>query len=388
VQEVSGLTLRTLEFDSGTAQLDIFLSISEFQERLTGFLEYNADIFDSATIHQLLTNFETLLENIVANPEQRINHISLLTNFEREQLFKFNQTHTDYPQDTSLNQLFEQQVELTPDSLALISQSEKLTYRQLNHRVNQLAHYLQKQGVTKGTLVAICLERCTDMVVTILAILKAAAAYIPLDPSYPVERLNFMLSDSQASMLISHQEIIEKLSLSSAKTLCLDIQKDEIAQQSPQNPINISSSDNLAYIIYTSGSTGIPKGVLGTHRGTVNGLHWLWKSYPFSEGDVCCQKTAISFVDSVWEIFAPLLQGIPTVTISNATLLDQQLFIEALAHHKVSRIILVPSLLRLILDNYSHLINKLSHLKLWITSGEALPVNLAQTFHELIHLQN
>lgn len=385
VQEVSGLTLRTLEFDNGTAQLDIFLSISESQEGLTGCLEYNTDIFDSPTITQFIKNFQTLLENIVVNPEQRINELSLLTASEQEQLlFKFNQTHADYPQDASLNQLFDRQVELIPDSLALISQSEKLTYRQLNHRVNQLAHYLQKQGVTKETLVALCLERSVDIVTGILAILKAGGAYIPLDPNYPVERLNFMLSDSQASLLITKQEILEKLSLSSAKTVCLDIRKDEIAQETLENPINISSSDNLAYIIYTSGSTGTPKGVLGTHRGTVNGLHWLWKTYPFTQGEVCCQKTAISFVDSVWEIFAPLLQGIPTVIISNATILDPQLFIEALADHKVSRIILVPSLLRLLIDNYSHLTKKLSQLKLWISSGETLSLNLAKSFRELI----
>ncbi|MUL37905.1 non-ribosomal peptide synthetase [Gloeocapsopsis dulcis] len=385
VQEVSGLTLRTLEFDSGTAQLDIFLSMSESSEGLTGCLEYNTDIFDSTTITQFINNFQTLLENIVANPEQQLSEISLLTASEQEQLlFKFNQTRVDYPQDVTLHQLFEQQVEFTPDSIALISESEEITYRQLNHRVNQLVHFLQKQGVTKETLVALCLERDLDMVVGILAILKAGDVYIPLDPSYPEERLNFIISDSQASLLISNQEILEKLSLSATKTVCLDSYKDEIARESSENPIKISSDNNLAYIIYTSGSTGIPKGVLGTHRGTVNGLHWLWKTYPFTQGEVCCQKTAISFIDSVWEIFAPLLRGIPTVIISNATVLDPQLFIKTLAHHKVTRIILVPSLLRLLLDSYSHLTNKLSQLKLWITSGEALSVKLVQSFRELM----
>ncbi|MFN6562980.1 MAG: non-ribosomal peptide synthetase [Nostoc sp. ChiSLP01] len=384
VQEVSGLTLHTLDFDSGTSQLDIFLSMFESQDGLTGCLEYNTDIFDSASINKLINNYQTLLENIVANPQQRICELSLLTATEREQLLiKFNQTSAEY-KHLSLNQLFEQQVELTPDSIALIHQSEQITYRQLNYQVNQLANYLQKQGVTKETLVAICLERSIDMVVGILAILKAGGVYIPLDPSYPVERLNFMLSDSQASILISNQEILEKLSLSSPKNICLDIHKDEIVQQSPENPINISKPEHLAYIIYTSGSTGTPKGVLGTHRGTVNGLHWLWKTYPFTPEEVCCQKTAISFVDSVWEIFAPLLQGIPTVIISNATLLDPQLFLEALAQHQVTRIIVVPSLLRLLLDNYHHLIKKLSQLKLWITSGEALSINLAKIFREVM----
>ncbi|AFZ17604.1 non-ribosomal peptide synthetase [Allocoleopsis franciscana] len=384
-QEISGLTLRTLEFDSGTAQLDIFLSMSESQQGLTGFLEYNTDIFEEVTITRFISNFQALLENIVANQEQRISELSPLTAKEREQLlFEWNQTRADYPQDASLHQLFEQQVKHSPDALALISQTEQLTYRQLNQRINQLAHYLQKQGVTKVSLVAICLERSVEMVVGILAVLKAGGAYIPLDPSYPVDRLGFMLSDSQALVLITQQEILEKLPASKAKTICLDIHKDEIAQESQENPISPSKADNLAYIIYTSGSTGTPKGVLGTHQGTVNGLHWLWKTYPFTQEEVCCQKTAISFVDSVWEIFAPLLQGVPSVIIPDAILKDLQLFIETLAHHNVTRIVLVPSLLRLLLDTYSHLTRNLSHLKLWITSGEALSVSLAQTFRELM----
>ncbi|HCF29926.1 MAG TPA: non-ribosomal peptide synthetase, partial [Cyanobacteria bacterium UBA11049] len=202
--------------------------------------------------------------------------------------------------------------------------------------------------------------------------------------NYPRERLSFMLSDSQATVLITQQKILEKLPLSSAKTVCLDIHKDEIAQESQENLTRISSSDHLAYIIYTSGSTGTPKGVLGTHRGTVNGLHWLWKTYPFTKDEVCCQKTSMSFVDSVWEIFAPLLQGIPNVIIPDAVVKDPQLFIETLAVHKVTRIVLVPSLLRLLLDTYSHLTRNLSHLKFWITSGEALSINLAKTFRELM----
>ncbi|MBN3897494.1 MAG: amino acid adenylation domain-containing protein [Nostoc sp. NOS(2021)] len=404
-QEASSLTVRSLQFDSGTAQLDIYLSISESQQGLTGFLEYNTDIFNSATITRFISNFQALLESIVANEEQRISELLPLTDQEREQLlFEWNQQSADYPQDASLHQLFEQQLQHSPESLALISQTEQLTYRQLNQRVNQLAHYLQKQGVTKETLVAICLERSVEMVVGILAVLKAGGAYIPIDPSYPVDRLGFMLSDSQVSLIISHSSLVNSFkqitndkepfrasavapqdrTASQMTVIFLDNEWEFIKQESQDNPVSISSGDNLAYIIYTSGSTGTPKGVLGTHRGTVNGLHWLWKTYPFTKEEVCCQKTAISFVDSVWEIFAPLLQGIPTVIIPDAIAKDPQLFIETLAHHKVTRIVLVPSLLRLLLDNYSYLIKNLSHLKLWITSGEALSVKLAQNFREVM----
>ncbi|MBW4447034.1 MAG: amino acid adenylation domain-containing protein [Spirirestis rafaelensis WJT71-NPBG6] len=386
VQEVPGLTLRTLEFDSGTAQLDIFLSMSQSQQGLTGFLEYNTDLFDSGTISRFISHFETLLESIVANPEQEIAKLSLITAQNQEQLLvKWNNTISDYPQD-AINKLFEQQVERSPDALALIDNSENLTYCQLNQRVNQLAHYLQKQGVTKETIVAICMERSIQMVVGILAILKAGGAYIPLDPSYPIERLKFILSDSQVSLLISHTLQSTSLvnSFGQMTVINLDADAEIIKQESQENPINLSKADDLAYIIYTSGSTGTPKGVLGTHRGTVNGLHWLWKTYPFTQGEVCCQKTAISFVDSVWEIFAPLLQGIPSTIIPDAIVKDPQIFIETLAKQKVTRIVLVPSLLRLFLDNYSYLIKNLSQLKIWISSGEILPVKLAQTFRELM----
>lgn len=384
VQEVAGLTLHALEVDSGTAMLDILLSITEFDHRMMGFLEYNTDLFDEATITRLINNFETLLESIVANPDQQISELSLLTEKELKQLLvEWNDTRSDYPQNTSLHKLFEQQVERSPNAVALIGQSEQLTYQQLNNKVNQLAHYLQKLGVTTETLVAICLERSVELIIGILAILKAGGAYIPLDPNYPVNRLAFMLSDSQAVVLLTQQKILEKLPSSSAKPVCLDIYEDVIAQESEENPVSTSCANNLAYVIYTSGSTGTPKGILATHQGTVNGLHWLWKNYPFETEEICCQKTSISFVYSIWEIFAPLLQGIPNVIIPDSIVKTPQLFLETLAYQNVTRILVVPSLLRVLLCTYGNLTKNLSKLKLWITSGEALPLDLAQTFQEL-----
>ncbi|RCJ40973.1 non-ribosomal peptide synthetase [Nostoc minutum NIES-26] len=383
VKEVSGLNLRALEIDGGTSEFDISVSISEFQQELTGFWEYNTDLFDSLTIKRFIGNFQTLLESIVSNPNQSISELSLLTAPERKQLLEeWNNTRADYPHDASLHQLFEQQVERSPNILALISQSEQLTYQQLNQKVNKLAHYLINLGITSETLVGICLERSIDMVVAILAIFKAGGAYLPLDPNYPIERLQFMLADSQVSLVISNSSLINGLEQITA--IALDTEWDILQKESQENPVSKSRGNDTAYVIYTSGSTGTPKGVLGTHRGTVNGLHWLWKTYPFVSDEICCQKTAISFVDSVWEIFAPLLQGIPSVIIPDAIAKDPQLFLEILDRHKVSRLVLVPSLLRILLDAYSHLIQNLSHLRLWISSGEALAVDLAQNFQKLL----
>ncbi|MFN6566176.1 amino acid adenylation domain-containing protein [Dendronalium sp. ChiSLP03b] len=383
VKEVSGLNLRALEIDGGTSEFDISVSISEFQQELTGFWEYNTDLFDSLTIKRFIDNFQILLESIVNNPNHSISELPLLTAQEQKQLLvEWNNTRTDYPSDSSLHQLFEQQVERSPNALALISESEKLTYQQLNQKVNQLAHYLINLGITSETVVGICLERSIDMVVAILAIFKAGGAYLPLDPNYPVERLQFMLADSQVSLVISNTLLINRLEKITA--IALDTEWDTLQKESQENPASKPCGNDTAYVIYTSGSTGTPKGVLGTHQGTVNGLHWLWKTYPFGTDEICCQKTAISFVDSVWEIFAPLLQGIPTVIIPDAIAKDPQLFLETLDSHKVSRLVLVPSLLRILLDSYSHLTQNLSHLRLWISSGETLTVDLAQNFQKLL----
>ncbi|WP_236142630.1 non-ribosomal peptide synthetase [Nostoc sp. CMAA1605] len=391
VEEVAGLTVRNLEIDHGTSEFDITVSISEAEEVLTGFWEYNTDLFDAVTIQRLIDNFQNLLISIIINPHQSISELPLLTTPEKKQLLEWNYTQSDYPHHATLHQLFEQQVESFPDALALISQPENLTYQQLNQKVNQLAHYLIKLGVTTETLVAICLERSVDMIIAILAILKAGGAYLPLDPNYPVERLQFMLADSQAALMISHTslkhcwgEVKAMVQSTRLTTIALDTDWDNIQQESRENPRSASEAHNLAYVIYTSGSTGTPKGVLGTHRGTVNGLHWLWKTYPFATGEICCQKTAISFVDSVWEIFAPLLQGVPSVIIPDAIAKDPQIFLETLTNYQVSRLVLVPSLLRLLLDNYPHLTQNLSHLQLWITSGEALTIDLVKTFQTLL----
>ena len=383
--EVSGLNISTLEIESNTAQFDIYLSLVPSPQGLTGFLEYSTDLFTSETITRLIGNLQTLLESIVANPQQRISELPILTTQEQEQLLvTWNDTGSNYPQNISLQELFEQQVERSPDAIALIDSSQQLTYSQLNQQVNQLSHYLQKLGVTSETIVAICLERSLAMVIGILAILKAGGAYVPLDPSYPEERLNFIMADSQASILLTAAGSADKLSISSVKFINWETCQEAIATESQANPNTTSTGENLAYIIYTSGSTGKPKGVLGTHRGIVNGLHWFWKTYPFAPGEICCQKTAISFVDSIWEIFAPLLQGFPTVIIPQTTVQDPQLFIQTLAEQKISRVILVPSLLKPLVNNYGHLTKNLSQLKLWITSGEAVSLELVKTFQALL----
>ncbi len=250
----------------------------------------------------------------------------------------------------------------------------------MNWRANALAHYLCKQGVGPATLVGLCVERSLDMLVSLLGILKSGAAYVPLDPSYPQERLAFMLSDAHASLLLTQEYLLDALPATGMPTVLLDAHWHAIAREPESNPAHAVSGEDVAYVIYTSGSTGQPKGVLATHRATLNRLYWMWECFPFTADERCCQKTSLSFVDSIWEIFGPLLQGISTVILPDEVVKNPSHLIHTLVEQRVTRIVLVPSLLYVVLDTALDLPLHLSQVKYWISSGEALPLELAQRF--------
>ncbi|PHM07995.1 non-ribosomal peptide synthetase, partial [Nostoc sp. 'Peltigera malacea cyanobiont' DB3992] len=284
--ELSGLTLSLFEFDSKTAKLDLEFHLWQDLESLKGQMVYSTDLFDDKTITRMLGHFQTLLESIIANPEQRISDLSLLTVQERQELLiDWNDTKRDYLENKCFHQLFEAQVQETPDAIALNARSamsatgyayalvfddEQLSYKELNIRSNQLAHYLKKLGVVPDVLVGICVERSPEAIVALLGILKAGGAYLPLDPSLPQERLDFMLEDAQVSVLLTQEKLLKHFEDFSNPIICIDKDWATITQHSQENPTNCVKSDNLAYVIYTSGSTGKPKGVLLQHRGLSN----------------------------------------------------------------------------------------------------------------------
>ena len=301
------LTMNPMKVESKTAQFDLTLSMEETEQGLRGTLEYNTDLFDAATITRMAGHLQTLLEGIVANPDQRLRDLPLLTEAERCRLLvEWNDTEEDYPQDKCIHHSFEDQVERTPDTVAVVFEDQHLTYRELNWRANQLAHCLRMLGVGPETLVGVCLERSLEMVVGLLGILKAGGAYVPLDPKYPQERVAFMLADTQAPVLLTQQRLMQDLPEHSATTVCLDTHWDRIAQSSPDNPVNRATPQNLAYVIYTSGSTGTPKGVAIEHRSTVALIQWavdLFGAEPFT-GTLA--STSICFDLSIFELFVPL----------------------------------------------------------------------------------
>jgi aspartate racemase len=304
--QLPGLTLSSFAIERITVRFDIEIHLWEKPEGLSGRVVYNTDLFDDATIARLMGHYETLLESIVADPNKRISDVQILTNAEHRQLLiDWNNTSSKYPRDRCVHQLFEQQVEQSPDAVAVVYGDEQLTYRQLNTRANQLARYLNKLGVGPEVLVGICLERSLEMIIAVLGILKAGGAYVPLDPEYPQELLTFMLADTQTPVLLTQQKLLSGLPETATRLLCLDSYWEAIGNESHENPISDAVAESLAYVMYTSGSTGRPKGVCVTHRNVVR-LVKATNYASLSAEEVFLQFAPISFDASTLELWGPL----------------------------------------------------------------------------------
>lgn len=355
------------------------VNASETKNKLVLECQYNTNLFDAATIRRRLAEFEVLLEGIVANPKQKISELPLLTETERHQLLvEWNNTWAEYPQDKCIHQLFEAQVERSPDAIAVVFEEEQLTYRELNARANQLAHYLQSLGVGPEVLVGICVERSTEMVIGLLGILKAGGAYVPIDPAYPQERLAFILEDSGVSVLLTQAQLIEKLPQPSSRIVYLDFESEEIAPASESNSHSPVTSANLAYAIYTSGSTGKPKGAMNTHQGICNRLLWMQDAYQLTSDDSVLQKTPFSFDVSVWEFFWPLLVGARLVMASPEGHKDPAYLVKAIAQYQITTLHFVPSMLQLFLETPG--LKACTCLHQVMCSGEALAFDLVERF--------
>ncbi|HEX8145435.1 MAG TPA: amino acid adenylation domain-containing protein [Pyrinomonadaceae bacterium] len=317
----AGLQLVPVAIEMQSAKFDMTMAVFEGEDALGIVLDYNTDLFEGASMTRLLSHFNMLLESIVADPDQPISTIPLLTPDERRQLlFEWNDTARDYPTDTQcIHQLFEAQVERTPDAVALVCGDHEVSYLELNARANKLAHHLRKLGVGPEVLVGVLMERSVEMVVSLLAILKAGGAYLPLDPLYPQERLAFMLADAEVAVLLTQESLAERVPVGEAAVVfSVDRQWSEIASQSEDNASSAVGAGNLAYLIYTSGSTGRPKGVAIAHQSTHAFLHWSRESFTDEELSGVLASTSICFDLSVFELFAPLSWGGTVILVKDA----------------------------------------------------------------------
>jgi amino acid adenylation domain-containing protein len=360
-------------------RFDLSLDLEEDTGGLIGFLKYNPDLFAAPTIERMAGHWQTLLEGIVAQPDQPIATLPLLTSAERHQvLVEWNDTEVAYPAEPRLHCLFEAQVERSPQAIAVRFEQATLTYQELNQRANQLAHHLQRLGVGPDVLVGVCLERSLDLVVALFAILKAGGAYVPLDPDYPQERLAFMLADARVPVLLTHSALRDHLPTGQAQVLCLDSDWPRIAQEDASNPASDVQPEHLAYVIYTSGSTGKPKGAMNTHQGICNRLLWMQDAYQLTARDRVLQKTPFSFDVSVWEFFWPLIVGAELVVARPGGHRDTAYLDDVLTAQQITTVHFVPSMLQLFLQGARH--QTYPHLRRVICSGEALSVELQDRF--------
>jgi amino acid adenylation domain-containing protein len=330
------------------------------------FWFYNTSAFDGDSIARMQDQFAIFLQGIVTDPTCCVAEIPLLSDPERHKiLVDWNDTHADYPKDKCIHQLFEAQVERSPDAIAVIFGDEQLTYKELNQRANQLAHHLGNLGVGPEVLVGICVERSLEMIVGLLGILKAGGAYLPLDPAYPPERLVFMLEDASVGVLLTQAPLVESLPKHQARIVCLDTDWEIIERQSEENPQCNFTPENLAYVIYTSGSTGKPKGVLVPHSGVSNLATALHRACNVQPNSRMLQFASLSFDSSVTELVMTLLAGATMVMGTRDSLLPGPCLIQLLRDFAIATVVLPPSVLAILPAN------ELPALRTVIVAGEA-----------------
>lgn len=371
---IGDLSMRIEEVDSSTSLFDLTLSLWETAEGLKGWFEYSTDLFDRDTIVRMGEHFRSLLEGIVADPEQRISRLALLSEKERRQiLVDWNDTGTASASPVYVHHAVERQARDRAAAIAVASQGQQLSYAELNRKANQLAHFLRKQGVQPDSIVALCSERSPEMVVAILGVIKAGAAYVPLDPAYPRERLAFMLEDTQAPILLTQKHLIAGLPPHQARVVCLDSDWDTIARENDTDPGVQLSPDNLVYVIYTSGSTGKPKGVLVTHANLAHSVAAREVYYPHTVSGFVL-LSSFAFDSSVAGIFWTLCQGGTLLLPEPGVEQEPERIAAAVQAIKASHILCLPSLYQLLLRHTSP--GLLASLNTVIVAGEPCPVTL------------
>ncbi len=377
---LKGLNVGLLPVHNQTAKFDLELAFYEHDGRLQGSLEYSTDLFDDTTIKRIVGHYEVLLQSVAADCGQQLDDLALLTaDEERYLLVELNDTSEPYPFDNFVQQRFEAQAARTPEAVAVVFQDQQLSYRELNRRANQLAHFLRGAGVGPESLVGILMERSPEMVVGLLGVLKAGGAYVPLDPSYPQERLDYVTCDARLSIVLTHERL---RGLSTATSvLAIDSDWPTIETHPSENPAPSVTGDNLAYVIYTSGSTGVPKGVMISHRAICNHMIWWVNQFGIDEHETIVQKTPFFFDASVSEFFAPLLTGGRLVLAEPGGHRDTGYLVALMARENVTTLQLVPSLLRALLEEPG--LPQVSSLKRVICAGEVLPFELQNKFHSL-----
>ncbi|MEH2536065.1 amino acid adenylation domain-containing protein/non-ribosomal peptide synthase protein (TIGR01720 family) [Bradyrhizobium sp. AZCC 1588] len=361
-----GQTVERFDDEANSARFDLELSMTEVGGQLAGSLVYATDLFDASTIERLAGHFVRLLKGAVADPQLRLLQLPLMSNSERARvLVEWNAATEEPPTYRGLHQLFAAQAARTPDAPALIYQDQSLSYAALDRRANQLAHHLRTLGVGPDVVVGLCVERSFDMVIGTLAILKAGGAYLPLDPSYPADRLSYMIADSRSTVVLTHSALADQIPMNDAAVVRLDAAWPQITRLPIDAPASAVDPANLAYVIYTSGSTGRPKGVMVSHRGAANLAEAQVKPLGIAPGSRVLQFASFSFDAAVWELLMSWRSGAALVIADRHDLLPGEPLRELLQRQAIGTVLLPPSALGPLAAA------SLPHLKTLIVGGEA-----------------
>jgi amino acid adenylation domain-containing protein/non-ribosomal peptide synthase protein (TIGR01720 family) len=347
---VKDLDVQFIEMDVEAVRFDLELHVWETPERIEGFVTYNTDLFERATIERLVEHFRVLLAGVVADPQLPLSDLPLLRQEEQHQLLvTWNDTGFDYPRQTCFHHLFEDQAHRSPDAIAVTCDGEHLTYRELNQRANQLAHYLHTRDVGPEVRVGVCVERSLEMVVGLLGAIKAGSAYVPLDPTYPGKRLAFMLRDSRVPVVLTQSRLLDALADVDAHIVCLDADWATIERHNRETPAVDVFADNLVYAIYTSGSTGQPKSVGISHAGLVNLVSWHRRVFELTPETRASQVAGLAFDAAGWEIWPYLAAGSSVHVLQDVRILPTAL-IKWLVDRAISVSFLPTPLAEVMLD--------------------------------------
>ena len=372
--DLAGLNTASLPVHAGGSQLDLFATLWETTEGIKGRIEFNTDLFENISISNLIENYLILIEELIANSEKPLSQVSIKY---RDDIYSASVSKTDdslLKRYSSIYQLIEPNVKKYPDKAAVLFNDSSLSYKEIDARSNQLAHYLLKLGVQKESLVGVYIERSMEMLVGLLGIHKAGGAYIPLDPDFPKNRIKYMIDHSKLMIILSHSKLVDSIPDSNARIISLDKEWQEISKESIDAPIISINDDNLAYVMYTSGSTGNPKGVQITHKSVINFLISMSKEPGMSAEDILFAVTTISFDISVLELFLPLTVGAATVIIPKEISMDGKLLVNAMLKYEPTIMQATPTTWRIL---FASAWNGSKKLKV-LCGGEAMPRDLGE----------
>lgn len=380
-----GLKMKEIEVDTGMAPFDLRLQLKETENGLKGGFDYCSALFEPSTISRISTHLLNMLENIVSNPMEKVSKLKFISKSEEEQiLFEFNNTVAQYPKNRVINEYLEEKALKEPENIAVVFKDRKISYGTLNRKANQLARLLKEKNVGLESITAVMMERSTEMIIAIMAVEKAGGAYLPIDPHYPLDRIEFVLKDSGAKIVLTHKEYIDCEAFKGVEIIDLDDEGVFFGDDS--NLLVKASPNNVSYVIYTSGSTGKPKGTLIEHHSLINRLNWMQKKYPIGKEDTILQKTPYTFDVSVWEMFWWSMKGARLCFLEPGAEKDPGKIVEAIEKNNITVIHFVPSMLNLFLEyiKETNEIKRVSSLKQVFASGEALTPGQVKEFNALL----